>query len=616
MATSDTSPSVNVQATAAPLAPYPGTDKMPRWDVGELPEAPRFTLRNWALLLGPGLVMGGAAIGGGEWITGPAVTARYGGALLWLATLSILFQVIYNLEISRYTLYTGEPIFTGKFRLLPNPRFWLFTYLVLDFGSVFPYLAANAATPLAAMVLGHIPVQGSEQTTSVLGMALTDGAVYRIATYVAFFLAIIPLVFGGKIFNSLKAIMSVKIVYVLGFLSFLAICFSTPANWKEVGLGLISIGNIPVERGEDANGNGVLDPGEDWDGDGHLDAVEPRIPPSVDSNGDGEADKWTDNNGDGRVNMLDRFQDLDGDGTRDGDNVDNVFVALFQGRGLPPIQLAMIGMLAAMAAISGQGGLTNTAVSGYTRDQGWGMGRHVGAIPSVVGRKQFRLSHVGMVFLVTQESLGRFRRWYKHCMRDQLVVWMPACFIGIVLPSMLSMIFLKRGTEAASQWEVPGMTAEGVAQSVSGAWQSDTLGALFWYLTMFCGLIILWPSTATTADGVLRRWVDVFWTGSPWLRKWRTDSIGWLYFGVLCAYGLFGMITLSFEQPTTLLVIATAIYNYALGFSCFHVLAVNLILLPKDLRPNWFVRIGLIMGGTFFLLLAIVTTLEKLGYFK
>ncbi len=153
--------SATTPTTSAPLptfvAPHPGTPKMPQWDTGELPEPPRFTLRNWALLIGPGLVMGGAAIGGGEWITGPAVTARYGGSLMWLATLSILFQVVYNMEISRYTLYCGEPIFTGKFRLLPNPRFWLVVYLVLDCGSIFPYLVANAATPLAALVLGHIP---------------------------------------------------------------------------------------------------------------------------------------------------------------------------------------------------------------------------------------------------------------------------------------------------------------------------------------------------------------------------------------------------------------------------------------------------------------------------
>ena len=124
-----------------------GSPKMPAWEVGELGEAPHFRWSNWYLLLGPGLVMGSSAIGGGEWLTGPLVTARYGGALLWLATLSILGQVVYNIEISRYTLYSGEPIFTGKFRTPPGPAFWLVLYLVLDCGSVLPYLASNAAVP-------------------------------------------------------------------------------------------------------------------------------------------------------------------------------------------------------------------------------------------------------------------------------------------------------------------------------------------------------------------------------------------------------------------------------------------------------------------------------------
>ena len=75
-------------------APHPGSQQMPQWHTGELIEAPVFTARNWFALLGPGLLLGGASIGGGEWLMGPAVTARYGGALMWLATLSILGQLI------------------------------------------------------------------------------------------------------------------------------------------------------------------------------------------------------------------------------------------------------------------------------------------------------------------------------------------------------------------------------------------------------------------------------------------------------------------------------------------------------------------------------------------
>src|SRR5262245_16606777 len=90
------------------VPPDPGCKQMPQWNAAELIDAPVFTWRNWLAMIGPGLVMGAAAIGGGEWLSGPLVTAKYGGALLWLCSLSILGQVLYNIEISRYTLYTGE----------------------------------------------------------------------------------------------------------------------------------------------------------------------------------------------------------------------------------------------------------------------------------------------------------------------------------------------------------------------------------------------------------------------------------------------------------------------------------------------------------------------------
>src|SRR6185312_4328279 len=210
-----------------------------------------------------------------------------------------------------------------------------------------------------------------------------------------FVLAMVPLIFGGKVYNSLKAVMSFKIVTVFGFLLIVGLLYSQPQTWSEIATGFFKFGNVPVTRGEDANGNGQLDPGEDWDGDGHLDGVEK----GVDDNGDGKDD---------------RFIDEDHDGIRDGDNIDNIFVSLFQGRGFPHVNLDMIALLCAMVAISGQGGLSNTPLSNYTRDQGWGMGSHVGAIPSVVGGHHLQLSHVGCVFQINDQSLPRWKRWYKH----------------------------------------------------------------------------------------------------------------------------------------------------------------------------------------------------------
>ena len=522
-------------------APHPGSPEMPRWDTAELIDAPRFTWKNWFALLGPGLVLGGSSIGGGEWLLGPRVTALYGGSLLWLTTLSVLGQVIYNIEISRYTLYTGEPIFTGKFRTLPGPRFWVLAYLLLDFGSVFPYLAANAATPVATLLKGGVVPNPAVDSA--------DFWLMKILGYLIFLLALVPLLFGGKIYNSLRAVMTFKIVVVFGFLLFLAFFFSQPSTWVEIVTGFFKFGTVPIQAAADT----------------------PLVK---------------------------------------GANVDNIFLALIEGRGMPQIDFTLIAFIAALAAIAGSGGLTNTPISNYTRDQGWGMGHHVGAIPSVVGGHGLTLSHVGSVFEVNQKSLPRWRRWYRHVVRDQLVVWMPACFIGLALPSMLSVQFLPFGTQT-DDWTMAVMTAGGVRDNVAAA-SNSALGSFCWLMTIFCGFLVLAPTVSTTADGIIRRWVDVFWTSSTRMRRMNTEAIKSVYFKVLLGYAIFGLIMLSLN-PGRLITYATMFYNIALGVSCWHTLAVNLTLLPAELRPGWLVRIGLILSGAFFFTLGVIVVVQRLG---
>lgn len=604
---------VNPAGSADFVPPHPGSQQMPRWDAGELIEAPVFKWQNIMGLIGPGLVMGAAAIGGGEWLAGPQVTARYGPALLWVASFSILFQVLYNIEICRYTLYTGEPIFTGKFRVPPNPMVWVVLYLLLDWGSLAPYLAMGAASPLIAIFNGEIP-KPNDPNYALLVKIIASCIIGCCA---------LPLVFGGKIYNSLKVIMSFKLVTVIGFLLFLMVFYSYSSTWWEIASGFTRIGTVPVIRGEDANGNGVLDPGEDFDGDGRLDVVEPALPKSVDTNNDGVADDWAK---DAKGNQI-KFQDLDGDGIRDGANIDNVFTSLVSKGTLPTVDWSLMAMIAGLAAIAGNGGLTNTPISNFTRDQGWGMGHHVGAIPSMIGGKGITLSHVGCVFDVNAESLPRWRRWYLHIVRDQTMVWMVACFIGVGLPSVLSVGFLQRGTEC-DDYNTASLTAGGVEQRVanpppdvlasriglSSVFSGKSAGRLFWSGTLFCGFLVLLTSMISTIDGFIRRWLDAFWTAIPALRKLPISEIGKVYFCLLIAYLVIGLsIIWSPVSPAGVFKLATTGYNFALAFSAWHTLVVNTTLLPVQMRPHWLIRIGLVCAGIFFLCLGVLSVLKMSG---
>jgi hypothetical protein len=205
----------------------------PAWERDRLPEPPPSGVRRpWSALVGPGLLMVGANIGGGEWLFGPLVTAQFGGRVLWLATVAILVQVAYNLSVMRYTLYTGETIFVGFFRTWPGPRFWTLFYLCFEIGGVWPYLSSNAAVPLAAVTLGRLP-------------SAADGNYVRTLSYGIFLTAFVPLIFGGKIYNALERVMVTKLAIILTYLIFVAVFFTSPATWWEIVSGFFKFGSLP-----------------------------------------------------------------------------------------------------------------------------------------------------------------------------------------------------------------------------------------------------------------------------------------------------------------------------------------------------------------------------------
>jgi hypothetical protein len=82
-------------------------------------------------VVGPGVIVLGAAIGSGEFLLGPAAFVQYGLMILWITGVATILQTIYNQELMRYTMYTGEPAFTGFLRTKPSSTFWAWVYSVL-----------------------------------------------------------------------------------------------------------------------------------------------------------------------------------------------------------------------------------------------------------------------------------------------------------------------------------------------------------------------------------------------------------------------------------------------------------------------------------------------------
>jgi hypothetical protein len=222
------------RGAAAAQAALPATC-LPPWQVEGLPEPRPLGWRNWKGFIGPGIVMMGIQIGGGEWLYGPEMTARYGGGLMWIASVAIVLQVFYNIECGRYALYCGEPVMTGFMRKRPGPAFWAGMVLLLSLPALIPALSTNAAAVIAALVLGRPPGPADRELVTMLAYGCLAAVV-------------LPVLFGGKVYNTLQAVMTAKVVVVLGFCLVMGVLFVSPGHWWNVASGFVRVGNVPVTR--------------------------------------------------------------------------------------------------------------------------------------------------------------------------------------------------------------------------------------------------------------------------------------------------------------------------------------------------------------------------------
>jgi hypothetical protein len=213
--------------------------QLPAWGQAELPAPPPFSLKNAFKLIGAATIALGVAIGSGEWLLGPAVTAKYGAALLWVATASIVMQTILNQEMIRYTLATGESIFIGMMRTKPGPTFWGVIYSVLLFFQVgWPGWAITAATAIATAFKGSLTTVDDRPAVIAWG-------------YFTFIAALAIVAFGKRVEKTLEYAEGFMVAWIFIFLLIIGFFFTSVATWGKVWGGFLGLGGSPIPQGGD-----------------------------------------------------------------------------------------------------------------------------------------------------------------------------------------------------------------------------------------------------------------------------------------------------------------------------------------------------------------------------
>lgn len=476
-----------------PNQPIEARSGLDPWKAASLPAPPMPRGLQWLGVVGPGVIVLGASIGSGEFLLGPAAFVKYGLTMLWVSGCAMILQTLFNEELMRYTLATGEPVVTGFMRTKPHPTFWAWVYAALYFLQVgWPAWAGTAAGAFFFLFTKRLSIAADANTVYFIGVGL-------------FLLCVLILMVGRRIERTLEMLNWILVASILG--GFLVLVLRL-VDGSTLGAALMGF----VGYSPSAGAFQFIPPGADF------------------------------------------------------------------------------FLIGAFAGYSGAGGVINLTLSNWARDRGYGMGGNAGFIPSAVGGAKSDLAHTGYRFNDTPEEMARWRGWWRVVHADQWGVFFAGAILGMLLPALLYVTFLAPGTDIRGY----GIAAA-LAQAMVAA-GTPWLGGV----VALIGAWILFKTQLDILEGIARSITDILWTGSRRVRAWRGGDVRVVYYSVLVALVVWGIVALKLAQPVFLLQLGANIAGVVFVISSIHLLYINTTLLPVHCRPPLWRRLALVVFALFY----------------
>lgn len=204
-------------------------------------DLPAKKLPNWKLA-GPGAVLVGLSIGAGEIIIWPRIAAEFGAGMVWAAVFGVFLQMWINFEVGRWTIATGETIYTGFARAW---RGFAAVFILLNiFAWLAPGWAQASGLALKALLVG--PHWHLDPTT----LAPIDFWGTKTFWTIVTFVGVTAVLFGPKIvYRSVEHTIEVLILIVVIGLISVAFLVGTGDTWVELGKGIVNIGHRDPKLG-------------------------------------------------------------------------------------------------------------------------------------------------------------------------------------------------------------------------------------------------------------------------------------------------------------------------------------------------------------------------------
>lgn len=192
----------------------------------DLPEVPPLSY-----IVGPAVIALGMGLGAGEFLLWPNLFATGGFSIWWLFVVGVLTQFVVISEIERWTIATGESIFSGMARL-DKYAFWSWFFLAATLISFFwPGWASQSAVFVSYVI-------------EALG-----GASYAWQPIALVMIVIIYVALAGSaiVYNALEKfeILLIALFFPLLIITLVLVGISWP-DVAAIFTGMVSVGSVPA----------------------------------------------------------------------------------------------------------------------------------------------------------------------------------------------------------------------------------------------------------------------------------------------------------------------------------------------------------------------------------
>ena len=528
-------------------------------------DLPAKRLPNWKLT-GPGAILVGLSIGAGEIIIWPRIAAEFGSIMIWAAVVGVFLQMWINLEIGRWTIATGETVYTGYCRV------WRGFAMVFILLTLLAWLAPGwgraSGLALKALLLNDPDGWGSDTFWTVI-------------TFAGVALAL----FGPKlVYKSVERTIEALVILITIGLIVVAVAVGTADTWRDLGRGIVSVGQIADHGARRLN-------------------VEPAIAAQLDQNAASDELRQA----------LQKDLEVS---AKDAEGLVKVLVIepgarweIEVGKKTYPVELKAHGLIATTPPLTakmlfialvfaGAGGTANLFYTFYLRDKQIGMGARVPVMQNPLRGQTQPIPATGFRFADNDDNRRRFRAWWSFIRQDQIIYFWLLNTVTIMLFIFGALAVLRPRNMVPGK----GQLIWDEAQILGEIWGGP--GRVIFLLV---GVATLFSTQLALVDGVSRSLADIVYTNFKGAHK---RDVSWWYLIIAGSWIIVGcLITFVLEQRGVsdlgFLLNAAYMGGFAMAIYVPLPLFINLRYLPKSARPGSISTVMMIIASLVYVGFAI-----------